>query len=256
VSGAQKRLAKNDILLYQGGRPNMKAKYLVWVMFLALTALWVGLGQNALPEGPGRELVLQKCQTCHEIGFVTRERQTRERWDSIITEMQGYGLRLTPEERATILNYLATRLAPGASAPKPSAPQATAAVSGAAVYNNCIGCHQANGAGVPGVFPPLAGHVPQILAARGGREWLIQVMLYGLQGPISIRGTNYNGLMPAYPQLSDAEIAAVLNHISTQWGNAFPTGQGAFTEAEVKAQRGKNLSPQQVLAARNQLGLR
>jgi len=170
--------------------------------------------------------------------------------------MQGYGLRLTPEERATILNYLATRLAPGASAPAATPAQATAAASGAAIYSNCVGCHQANGAGVPGVFPPLAGHIPQILAAKGGREWLIQVMLYGLQGAISIKGTSYNGLMPAYPHLSDAEIAAVLNHIATQWGNALPAGQGAFTEAEVKAQRGKNLSAQQVLAARGQLGLR
>jgi len=234
----------------------MRAKYLVWVIVFSLATLWMGLGQNALPEGPGRELVLQKCQTCHEIGFVTRERQTRERWDSLITEMQGYGLRLTPEERTIILDYLATRLAPGASAPAPTPAQATTSANGAAVYNNCIGCHQASGAGIPGAFPPLAGHVPEILAARGGREWLVQVMLYGLQGPITVKGASYNGLMPAYPQLSNAEIAAVLNHIATQWGNALPAGQGAFTEAEVQAQRGKNLSAQQVLAARGQLGLR
>ncbi|WP_337870598.1 c-type cytochrome [Meiothermus sp.] len=234
----------------------MKTKYLVWVVVLSLAVLWTGLGQNALPEGPGRELVLQKCQTCHDIGLVTRERQTRERWDSLITEMQGYGLQLTPEERATILEYLATRLAPGASNPAPAQSQAALPADGATLYDNCIGCHQANGAGIPGVFPPLAGHVPEILAARGGREWLIQAILYGLQGPISVKGVNYNGLMPAYPQLSNAEIAAVLNHIATQWGNALPAGQGPFTEAEVQAQRGKNLSAQQVLAARGQLGLR
>ncbi len=234
----------------------MKARYLVWVMLLAAVVFWMGLGQNALPEGPGRELVLQKCQTCHEIGFVTRERQTRERWDSLITEMQGYGLRLSPEERATILDYLATRLAPGAAAPAPTQTQAATSANGAQVYNNCIGCHQANGAGIPGAFPPLAGHVPEILAAQGGREWLIQVMLYGLQGQISVKGASYNGVMPGYAQLSNAEIAAVLTHIATQWGNALPSGQAAFTEAEVQAQRGKNLSVQQVLAARQQLGLR
>ncbi|GEM83040.1 c-type cytochrome [Meiothermus hypogaeus] len=234
----------------------MKVRYLVWVILLALAALWVGLGQNALPEGPGRELVLQKCQTCHEIGFVTRERQTRERWDSLISEMQGYGLKVTPEERATILDYLATRLAPGAAAPAPAQPQATTPTAGASVYNNCIGCHQATGAGIPGAFPPLAGHVPEILAARGGREWLIQVMLYGLQGQISVKGASYNGIMPGYGQLSNAEIAAVLTHIATQWGNALPAGQAAFTEAEVQAQRGKNLTAQQVLSTRQQLGLR
>jgi len=62
--------------------------------------------------------------------------------------------------------------------------------------------------------------------------------------------------MPGYAQLSNAEIAAVLTHIATQWGNALPSGQAPFSEAEVQAQRGKNLSPQQVLAARQQLELR
>ncbi|WP_299426587.1 c-type cytochrome [uncultured Meiothermus sp.] len=232
-------------------------KWIVIVVGAALLGSWLGFGQNALPEGPGRDLVLQKCQTCHEIGFVTRERQTRERWDSLITEMQAYGMRLTPEERASILNYLATFLAPGAAtAPAQPVIQAAPTLSGAQVYNNCVGCHQANGAGLPGVFPPLAGHVPDILAARGGREWLVQVMLYGLQGPITVRGATYNGVMPGYAQFSNAEMAALLNHIATQWGNTLPPGQGAFSEAEIQAQRGKNLSAQQVLAARQQLGLR
>ncbi len=232
-----------------------KGYWLATLTTALVLASWLGLGQNALPEGPGRELVLQKCQTCHELGFVTRERQTRERWDGILSEMQSYGLRLSPEERAQILDYLATYLAPGAAAPAQPAPAASATANGAQVYNNCLGCHQANGAGIPGTFPPLAGHIPQILALPGGREWLIQAVLFGLQGPITVRGNNYNGLMPAYPQLSDAEIAAVLNHIATQWGNTFPQGQAPFTPAEVQAQRGKNLRAEQVYQARQQLGI-
>jgi mono/diheme cytochrome c family protein len=234
----------------------IKQRLFVWAGLLLTAGILMGLGQNALPEGPGRELVLQKCQTCHDIGFVSRERQPRDRWDAIITEMQSYGLRLTNEERAAILNYLATYLAPGAAAPAPASPAASAPANGAALYSNCVGCHQANGAGVPGVFPPLAGHIPDILAAKGGREWLVQVLLYGLQGSISVKGANYNGMMPAYPQLSNAEIAALLNHIATQWGNAFPSGQSPFTPEEIQAQRNKNLTAQQVLAARQQLGLR
>lgn len=234
----------------------MKGRFFVWAGLASLSVILLSLAQNALPEGPGRELVLQKCQTCHDISFVSRERQTRERWDGIITEMQNYGLRLTNEERAAILNYLATYLAPGAAAPAPASPAASGTVDGAALYSNCVGCHQANGAGVSGVFPPLAGHIPSILAAQGGREWLVQVMLYGLQGSIRVKGVNYNGLMPAYPQLSNAEIAALLNHIATQWGNTFPAGQSPFTPNEIQAQRNKNLTAQQVLAARQQLGLR
>ncbi len=124
------------------------------------------------------------------------------------------------------------------------------------LYAQCQGCHQANGAGIPGVFPPLAGHVPEILAAKGGREYLIQVLLYGLQGQIAVKGAKYQGVMPAYAGLKDEEIAALLNHIATQWGNKFPTGQQAFTAAEVKAQRAKTMTAAQVLEARNKLGLK
>jgi len=131
-----------------------------------------------------------------------------------------------------------------------------AAQSGASVYQQCQGCHQPTGTGVPGVFPPLAGHVPEILAAKGGREYLIHVLLYGLSGEISVKGTKYNGVMPAFGQLKDADLAAVLNHISTSWGNQLPAGQKAFTAAEVKAQRAKPLTSLQVNAARKALGLK
>ena len=124
------------------------------------------------------------------------------------------------------------------------------------LYAQCQGCHQPTGAGVPGVFPPLAGHVSEILEAKGGREVLIQVLLYGLQGQITIKGQRYSGVMPAYAQLKDEEIAALLNHISTQWGNKFPAGQKAFTAEEVKAQRAKPMTAAQVLEARNKLGLK
>ncbi|MER3554153.1 MAG: cytochrome C biogenesis protein CcsB [Meiothermus sp.] len=124
------------------------------------------------------------------------------------------------------------------------------------VYSQCQGCHQANGAGVPGAFPPLAGHIPDILAAKGGRTYLVQVLLYGLVGQIGVKGQNYNGAMPAWSQLSDADIAGVLNHISTQWGNKFPAGQKAFTADEVKAQRGTKLTAQQVYANRQKIGLK
>ncbi len=132
----------------------------------------------------------------------------------------------------------------------------TAVAQASPLYAQCQGCHQPTGAGIPGVFPPLAGHVPEILAAKGGREYLIQVMLYGLQGQITVKGTKYQGAMPAYAQLKDEEIAGLLNHISTQWGNKLPAGQKAFTADEVKAQRAKTMTAAQVLEARNKLGLK
>ncbi len=126
----------------------------------------------------------------------------------------------------------------------------TAAAQASPLYAQCQGCHQPTGAGIPGVFPPLAGHVPEILSAKGGREYLIQ------QGQITVKGAKYQGVMPAYAQLKDEDIAALLNHISTQWGNKFPAGQQAFTAAEVKAQRAKTMTAAQVLEARNKLGLK
>ncbi|MER3555933.1 MAG: cytochrome C biogenesis protein CcsB, partial [Meiothermus sp.] len=76
------------------------------------------------------------------------------------------------------------------------------------------------------------------------------------QGQIEVKGAKYSGAMPAWSQLSDADIAAVLNHISTQWGNKFPADQKAFTADEVKAQRGTKLTAQQVYANRQKIGLK
>jgi len=130
------------------------------------------------------------------------------------------------------------------------------AQSGPTLYQQCQGCHQPTGAGIPGVFPPLAGHVPEILAAQGGRAWLIQVLLWGMSGEITVKGVKYNGVMPGYRQLGDAEIAALLNHISTQWGNKLPAGQKPFSATEVQAQRAKTMTAAQVNVARKALGLK
>src|SRR5215470_12504998 len=63
-----------------------------------------------LPEGPNRELVETVCGSCHDIEMVAIGRRSEERWNLTIEEMVGYGLRVTPGERALILRYLATYL--------------------------------------------------------------------------------------------------------------------------------------------------
>lgn len=131
-----------------------------------------------------------------------------------------------------------------------------AMAQGATVYQQCQGCHQATGVGINGVFPPLAKHVPAILAAPGGRVWIVRLMLNGMVGEIVVNGAKYNGAMPAYKQLSDQQIADVLNHISTQWGNKFPANQKPFSAVEVKAQRATALTSAQVNKARAALGLK
>ncbi|KHG65287.1 cytochrome C biogenesis protein CcsB [Thermus sp. 2.9] len=134
---------------------------------------------------------------------------------------------------------------------------ALAQADGAKLYAQCAGCHQANGQGIPGAFPPLAGHVAEILGKQGGREYLIKVILWGLQGQIEVKGMKYNGAMPAFNGLKDEEIAAILNHIATAWGDDKKVqGFKPFTTAEVKALRDKKLTPQQVLEERKKLGLK
>ncbi|BFH75467.1 cytochrome C-552 [Thermus thermophilus] len=134
---------------------------------------------------------------------------------------------------------------------------ALAQADGAKLYAQCAGCHQANGQGLPGAFPPLAGHVAEILSKQGGREFLIRVLLWGLQGPIEVKGVRYNGVMPAYNGLKDEDIAALLNHIATAWGDDKKVKDfKPFTPQEVKALRNKKLTPQQVLEERKKLGLK
>lgn len=129
--------------------------------------------------------------------------------------------------------------------------------SGQALYNQyCATCHQANGQGMPGAFPPLAGHVQEILARKDGRAYLIRVVLFGLQGEIRVKGQVYNAAMPPWgPQLKDNQIASILNYLATSLGNKPPAGFKPFTPEEVKRERAQNLTPDRVYAMRRALGL-
>lgn len=103
------------------------------------------------------------------------------------------------------------RTAAGFAAPK------AGAVDGAQVYaGKCAGCHQGNGAGVAGVFPPLANS-PWV---TGSDTRLVQILLHGIQGPIEVLGTTYNGLMPAWKSLPDEELAAVATYVRSNFGNS------------------------------------
>jgi mono/diheme cytochrome c family protein len=126
---------------------------------------------------------------------------------------------------------------------------------GAAIYaTNCAGCHQANGEGVPGAFPPLAGHLAEVVAAENGRAYLINVLLFGLEGPITVNGQTYDGTMPAWSFLSDADIAAVLNYALNAWGNQtnLPAGFAPVAAEEVAAARATTMTPADVHTLRGQ----
>ncbi len=101
-------------------------------------------------------------------------------------------------------------------------------INGAAIYAaRCAACHQSNGAGIAGVFPPLA----KSQWVLGESRRLASIVLQGLQGEIEVLGQKYNGVMPAFRDvLSDAELAAVLTHVRSSWGNESPPVDAALVE--------------------------
>jgi mono/diheme cytochrome c family protein len=97
-----------------------------------------------------------------------------------------------------------------------------------------VACHQANGLGTPGQFPPLA-ESDWVNEAEPGR--MIRIVLNGLQGPITVKGQNYNNVMVSWNMLSDDDIAAVITFVrqNREWGNK----ASAVTPEQVKAVRAK-----------------
>ncbi|MEJ2667660.1 MAG: c-type cytochrome [Deinococcales bacterium] len=157
-----------------------------------------------------------------------------------------------------------SKVAAGTAAGQAAPPAATgtaaggapAAVDGTKVYDaNCAACHQSGGEGHPGAFPPLAGHAPTLY--RAGRDYPIDVLLFGLHGKITVAGQAYDNVMPAWGQLSNAELAAVANTMMQAWGNAasLPADFRPYTAGDVASERGKGLSADDVRSERARLGL-
>lgn len=79
----------------------------------------VGAGAVELPAGPNKDMVARACSSCHDLEMVfDAAGQTREGWNGTIEEMTGYGLNVSPAERAQILEYLTSFLGPGAKKPR------------------------------------------------------------------------------------------------------------------------------------------
>lgn len=97
---------------------------------------------------------------------------------------------------------------------------------GKKVYNQyCITCHQANGQGMAGVYPPLEG--AEFLKDK---QKTIDAVSNGLQGKITVKGKEYNSVMPPIPgNYSDADIAATINYVIQTFGD----GSWTTTAAEV-----------------------
>ena len=123
----------------------------------------------------------------------------------------------------------------------------------AAVFNsNCSMCHQLAAAGLPGQFPRLAGRVGKIAATAGGRDYLERVVLFGMAGRITVDGSEILGVMPSFASLSDEDLAAALDYVSSLDDHGQAQAKDAvFSPADIKhARSGAQLSPTQVLHMR------
>lgn len=89
---------------------------------------------------------------------------------------------------------------------------------GKAVYlANCAACHQPNGKGLPGAFPPLA----QSDYLARDRKAVLATALFGLSGSITVNDQEYNSVMPSMGYLSDVDLAAGLTYVLNSWGNSY-----------------------------------
>jgi nitrite reductase (NO-forming) len=130
--------------------------------------------------------------------------------------------------------YIGARAAPDLHAVGAAAAAATTGAltaqeqikAGEALFaGTCSTCHQANGQGLEGVFPPLAGS--DFIKADPKR--VANIITHGFSGPITVNGKDYNSVMPPMSQLTDDEVANIATFVLNSWGN--PGGRVTKEEA-------------------------
>ncbi len=136
-------------------------------------------------------------------------------------------------------NYIESKISERAPL-EPSEPLAEAKSGQQIFSNSCAMCHQPEGQGLAGVFPPLArSDYLMKLAKASDRTPLISIVLKGLSGKITVNGKEYNNVMTSVSGLSDEDLASVLTYVTNSWGNSAPH----FSAAEVKKAKGKLSQP-------------
>lgn len=142
---------------------------------------------------------------------------------------------LSGQDLASIAQYL--KALPGAHADATPVARAyppvspVVALAGAKLYQDrCAQCHGAKGQGVPDAYPALAGNRAVTMERPAN---LVQMVMYGGFAPATAGNPRPFGMPPYVLVLSDSDIAAVLTHIRTSWGNH----AGPVSEFQVKRLR-------------------
>lgn len=105
---------------------------------------------------------------------------------------------------------------------------------GQALYlKYCMACHQTDGSGVPGMYPPITNST-FINSAK--KEELIKILLNGMKGPIEVNGQKYNQQMPKQDFLTDEQLSLIINFVSKSFGN----NGSVVSPLDISAQRKTN----------------
>ena len=104
---------------------------------------------------------------------------------------------------------------PSAAGGPKAGPAQNPMVVGKEVFGSCMQCHQENGLGLPGQYPPLGGSEYVL----GDKRRLAAILLNGLSGEVHVKGATFNAIMPPWATCDDEEIAGVLTYIRNSFGN-------------------------------------
>ncbi|WP_243457431.1 c-type cytochrome [Ottowia testudinis] len=155
-----------------------------------------------------------------QIAQLLRTGATAQGWASgPMAEVVFHGTQyLNDADAGAMAAYLKQLPPPASAAPAPARASGAPATAGAKLYEqHCAACHGAAGEGVKDAYPPLAGNRAVTLAQPGN---LLQVVLHGGFGPATAGRPRPYGMPPFTLVLNDTEIAVVLTHIRTAWGNS------------------------------------
>ncbi|RMD52976.1 MAG: hypothetical protein D6828_05240, partial [Nitrospirae bacterium] len=144
-------------------------RYICYISLITLTLFLAGTASAAykLPKGAGSEIIYDKCQACHGLGFIVEGNYTKDQWIRIIEEMKGMGLNISKDEEEKAIEYLSTHLgAPTKAVSKKTKVHKKEVVAvkeeinkGKELYDKkCAFCHRKSGVGIEDVIPPLAGN--------------------------------------------------------------------------------------------------
>lgn len=87
---------------------------------------------------------------------------------------------------------------------------------------HCAVCHQPDGKGIPGFFPPLVGNVTVVAEDKDGVQAYLATIIFGYHGGLIVNGQMYAGRMPPMGyrgRINDSELLALINYQRTAWGN-------------------------------------